>query len=137
MGLGCFPFDRETYLTQSDSCAHLSGILSLIDVGSLSTPRSVSALPPANIRKASPKAISGRTSYIRVRLEFLRYPQVIRQLFNGGRFGPPAGFTPPSLFTLGFPAAPLLNSLTSLHTITRRTVLQKVPHRALTRFVCL
>ena len=35
------------------------------------------------------------------------------------------------LFTLGFPAAPLLNNLTSLHTITRRTVLQKVPHRAL------
>ncbi len=36
------------------------------------------------------------------------------------------------LFTLGFPAAPLLNNLTSLHTITRRTVLQKVPHRTLT-----
>ena len=33
------------------------------------------------------------------------------------------------LFTLGFPAAPLLNNLTSLHTITRRTILQKVPHR--------
>ena len=33
------------------------------------------------------------------------------------------------LFTLGFPSAPLLNNLTSLHTITRRTVLQKVPHR--------
>ena len=33
------------------------------------------------------------------------------------------------LFTLGFPAAPLLNNLTSLHTLTRRTVLQKVPHR--------
>ena len=33
------------------------------------------------------------------------------------------------LFTLGFPAAPILNILTSLHTITRRTVLQKVPHR--------
>ena len=32
------------------------------------------------------------------------------------------------LFTLGFPAAPLLNSLTSLHTITRRTILQKVPY---------
>ena len=30
------------------------------------------------------------------------------------------------LFTLGFPAAPLLNNLTSLHTTTRRTVLQKV-----------
>ncbi len=33
------------------------------------------------------------------------------------------------LFTLGFPAAPILNILTSLHTLTRRTVLQKVPHR--------
>ena len=33
------------------------------------------------------------------------------------------------LVTLGFPAAPRLNRLTSLHTITRRTVLQKVPHR--------
>ena len=42
---------------------------------------------------ASPKAISGRTSYRRVRLEFLRYPQFIRQLFNGGRFGPPFGIT--------------------------------------------
>ena len=156
MGLGCFPFDRETYLTQSDSRTHLSGILSLIRVGNLSTPHLFSALPPVNICEASPKAISGRTSYIRVRLEFLRYPHVIRQLFNGGRFGPPVGFTPPStctwighpvsgllyativgLFTLGFPSAPYLKYLTSLHTITRRTVLQKVPHRALTRFVCL
>ena len=135
---------------------YLSGILSLIRVGSLSTPRLFSALPPVNLYEASPKAISGRTSYIRVRLEFLRYPHVIRQLFNGGRFGPPLSFTSTStctwighpvsglmhatvfaLFTLGFPAAPLLNSLTSLHTITRRTVLQKVPHRTLTCFVCL
>ena len=119
----------------------------MIRVGNLSTPRLFSALPPVNISKASPKAISGRTSYIRVRLEFLRYPHVIRQLFNGGRFGPPLSFTSTStctwighpvsgllhativLFTLGFPAAPDLKSLTSLHTITRRTVLQKVPHR--------
>ena len=155
MGLGCFPFDRETYLTQSDSRTHLSGILSLIRVGNLSTPHLFSALPPVNICEASPKAISGRTSYIRVRLEFLRYPQVIRQLFNGGRFGPPLPFTATStcswighpvsgllhetfvLFTLGFPAAPVLNTLTSLHTITRRTILQKVPHRTLTCFVCL
>ena len=134
VGLGCFPFDRETYLTRSDSRTRLSGILSLIGVGNLSTPRPVSALPPANIFKASPKAISGRTSYIRVRLEFLRYPQLIRQLFNGGRFGPPLRFTATStcswighpvsglirvteaLFTLGFPAAPDLKSLTSLRT---------------------
>ena len=93
VGLGCLPFDRETYLTRSDSCTHLAGILSLIEFGNLSAPPSFSALPPVNICKASPKAISGRTSYIRVRLEFLRYPQVIRQLFNGGRFGPPFSFT--------------------------------------------
>ena len=41
------------------------------------------------------------------------------------------------LFTLGFPAAPILKILTSLHTITRRTILQKVPYRALTRSMCL
>ena len=35
------------------------------------------------------------------------------------------------LFTLGFPSASLLNNLTLLHIITRRTVLQKVPHRTL------
>ena len=32
--------------------------------------------------KASPKAISRRTSYLRVRLEFLRYPQLIPAFFN-------------------------------------------------------
>ena len=31
---------------------------------------------------ASPKAISRRTSYLRVRLEFLRYPQLIPWFFN-------------------------------------------------------
>ena len=66
-----------------------TGILSLIRVGNLSTPRLFSALPPVNIYEASPKAISRRTSYIRVRLEFHRYPQVILTLFNGYKFGPP------------------------------------------------
>ena len=46
-----------------------------------------------SIINASPKAISGRTSYLRVRLEFLRYPQVIRRHCNEGRFGPPWSFT--------------------------------------------
>ena len=32
--------------------------------------------------EASPKAISRRTSYLRVRLEFLRYPQLIPTFFN-------------------------------------------------------
>ena len=45
---------------------------------------------------ASPKTISGRTSYLPTRLEFLPYPQVIRGRFNERRFGPPVGFTPPS-----------------------------------------
>ena len=32
--------------------------------------------------KASPKAISERTSYLRVRLEFLRYPHLIRDVYK-------------------------------------------------------
>ena len=89
MGLGCFPFDNETYLTLSDSRARLSGILSLIEFSNLSAPSSFSALPPVIITNASPKAISERTSYIRVRLEFHRYPHLIAGLFNGRAFGPP------------------------------------------------
>ena len=44
-------------------------------------------------RGASPKAISGRTSYLRVRLEFLPYPHLIPALFNGRGFGPPLPLT--------------------------------------------
>jgi hypothetical protein len=43
--------------------------------------------------EASPKAISGRTSYLRARLEFHRYPQLIPALFNVRGFGPPRNFT--------------------------------------------
>ena len=42
---------------------------------------------------ASPKAISGRTSYLRVRLEFHPYAQLIPALFNVRGFGPPLHFT--------------------------------------------
>lgn len=76
--------------------------------------------------EASPKAISGRTSYLRVRLEFLRYPHLIPGFFNRRGFGPPVGITLPSpwtwvdhtvsglrlhtlaLFRLAFAAAPSL-----------------------------
>ena len=133
----------------------LSGIRSSIEFSNLSAPSSFSALPSVICHNASPKAISGRTSYLRVRLEFHRYPQVIADFFNRRAFGPPWSFTSTSTcpwighpvsgllhrtrahFTLGFPLAPLLNSLTSHDTITRRTVLQKVPHHTLTCSVCL
>ena len=134
----------------------LSGIRSLIGFSNLAAPSPFSALPPVIYHNASPKAISGRTSYIRVRLEFLRYPQVIPGLFNGRGCGPPLRLTATStcswighpvsglwhatsyaLLTLGFPSAPTLNVLTSLHTITRRTVLQKVRHHPLTGYDCL
>ena len=43
-------------------------------------------------------------------MEFLRYPQVIRQLFNGGRFGPPLDFTPTSTCSwIGHPVSGLLH----------------------------
>ena len=58
--------------------------------------------------KASPKAISGRTSYLRVRLEFHRYPHLILTLFNVYRFGPPPPFTAASTWTwIGHPVSGL------------------------------
>ena len=61
----------------------LSGIRSLIGFGKLCGPLAHSVLYPRYSHvEASPKAISGRTSYPRVRLEFLRYPQLIPAFFN-------------------------------------------------------
>ena len=134
----------------------LSGIQSLIRFGNLSAPILFSALPPVIYSEASPKAISERTSYLRVRLEFLRYPHLIRYHFNGSRFGPPWSFTSTStwtwvghpvsgriqltscaLFRLAFASAPDLKSLTSPVTFTRRTILQKVPDHTLMCSRCL
>ena len=111
----------------------------------MTPPRKFSALPPSDSVEASPKAISRRTSYLRVRLEFLPYPHLIATLFNGCAFGPPLPFTATStwtwvdhpvsglrilticaLFRLGFPSAPHLKCLTLPASATRRTVLQKV-----------
>ena len=111
----------------------------------MTPPRKFSALPPQDLYEASPKAISRRTSYLRVRLEFLPYPHLIPTLFNGCGFGPPLPFTATStwtwidhpvsglrvlthfaLFRLGFPSAPHLKCLTLPARVTRRTVLQKV-----------
>ena len=76
---------------------------------------------------AVPPYISGRTSYLRVRLEFLPYPQVIPLFCNTGGFGPRRGLThaspcpwiahpvsglipatPRALFRLAFAPAPRL-----------------------------
>ena len=110
----------------------------------MTPPRKFSALPPQISTKASPKAISRRTSYLRVRLEFLPYPHLIPTLFNGCGFGPPLPLTAASTWTwidhpvsglppltlallrLGFPTAPHLKCLTLPVSVTRRTVLQKV-----------
>ncbi len=99
--------------------------------------------------KASPKAISGRTSYLRVRLEFLRYPHLIPEFFNIRGFGPPVSVTSPSPWTgvdhsvSGLrprTMSPISDSLSlrlqlfalTLHEIvTRRFILQKARHHAL------
>ena len=65
----------------------------MIGFSNLSAPSPFSALPPGISHEASPKTISERTSYLQVRLEFLRYPQVIAGLFNERAFGPPLSFT--------------------------------------------
>ena len=95
--------------------------------------------------EASPKAISGRTSYLRARLEFHRYPQVIPRAFQRSwvrsstkfyfRFNllmdrsPGFGSTPSNLIAhlrLAFATAPHLKCLTLLLNVTRWPVLQKV-----------
>ena len=110
----------------------------------MTPPRKFSALPPADFYEASPKAVSRRTSYLRVRLEFLPYPHLIPTLFNGCGFGPPLPLTAASAWTWidhpvsglryltfallrhGFPSAPRHRRLTLPDHATRRTVLQKV-----------
>ena len=130
----------------------MNGIRSLSEIGNPGwTPHPNSALPPriSNV-DASPKAISERTSYLQVRLEFLRYPQVIQALFNVPWFGPPVRFTAPSTWTwvdhmvsglrlhTHSPYSDSLSlrlrlfDLTSHAIVTRRFILQKARHHPLT-----
>ena len=53
---------------------------------------SSSALPPAETLKAIPRYISRKTSYHRVRLEFLSHPQLITACCTARVFGPPPLF---------------------------------------------
>ena len=72
------------------------GIRGLVGVGNQHlAPSPSSALPPKHSRLAMavPPYISGRTSYLRVRLAFHPYPQVIPQFCNTGGFAPRRGLT--------------------------------------------
>ena len=96
-GLGCFPFDHGAYPPRSD-CLYTTYGYSEFDCNQYRQTAIIHSVLYLHMLliNASPKAISGRTSYIQTRLEFLPYPQVIRGRFNERRFGPPVGFTPPS-----------------------------------------
>ena len=107
--------------------------------------RRASALPPpCPHTTAVPKYISGRTSYLQVRLEFHRLPQVIPAFCNRPGFGPPRTYS--ARFTLLMVRSPgfgspvcdsialsdslslrlhLYSGLTSPHTTTRWLILQK------------
>src|SRR4028119_13764 len=70
------------------------GIRSLIDFGRLVGPLDHSVLYHRwKTTDAIPQYISGRTSYIRVRLAFHHYPQLIQSVFNRHWFGPSRCFT--------------------------------------------
>ncbi len=93
---------------------------------------------------------SERTSYLQVRLEFLRYPHLIPALFNVRGFGPPVSVTLPSPWTWvdhlvsglqPHTHSPYSDSLSlrlrlfnlTLHVIvTRRFILQKARYHPLT-----
>ena len=62
----------------------VDGIRSLVGFGNLVGPLVHPVLYRHHLRcEASPKAISGRTSYHQVRLAFHPYPQLLQNLFNG------------------------------------------------------
>ena len=67
---------------------HIKGIRGLVGVGRLTPPSPSSALPPQYYLEAVPKYISGRTSYLRVRLAFYLYPQLIPAICTLHGFGP-------------------------------------------------
>jgi hypothetical protein len=95
--LGCFPLDDESSHPPSHYAADLVAFTVWLGSVSALPPRPSSSLPPrAHTLRAEPQSISGRTSYLRVRLAFHPYPQLIPQFCNTGEFAPPVRFTGPS-----------------------------------------
>ena len=70
----------------------------------------------AILKEALKPNLVQRTSYLRTRLEFLRYPQLITGLFNERVFGPPQRFTAASTCPwVGRPVSGLCNATKSLY----------------------
>jgi hypothetical protein len=112
-------------------------------------PRRNSALPPPSVPwPAAPQCISGRTSYLRVRLAFHPYPQLIRAFCNRHRCGlsrpvtdaaawpwvahTVSGLLPATgaLVTLAFAGPPAVTALGRRPVVTRRVILQKARDHA-------
>ena len=141
--------DLSTRSLTADHNSLAFGVYLRLVSGMDPSPKQCSTSKRLNI-DASPKAISERTSYLQVRLEFLRYPQVIQALFNVPWFGPPVSFTSPSTCSwVGHMVSGLrhdtntpysdsvslrlrLFNLTSHHIVTRRFILQKARSHPLT-----
>src|SRR3954451_21688317 len=81
-------------LTPRNGCR---GIRGLVGVAKLPPACPSSALPPRRLPPgAAPKCISGRTSYLRVRLAFHPYPRLIPRVSTIDGFGPPGRITGPA-----------------------------------------
>ena len=93
-GLGCFPLDDEAYPPSSHSHASRGGIRSLVEFGNPVRPRAHPVLYLRHLtREAVPQYISGRTSYLQVRLAFHPYPQLFQAVFNRHWCGLPSRVT--------------------------------------------
>ncbi len=131
----------------------MNGIRSLSEFSNPRWPPSPnSALPPSFSIPRLALKLFRRTSYLQVRLAFLRYPHLIPALFNVRGFGPPVRFTAPSTWTwvdhmvsglrlhTQTPYSDSLSlrlrlfNLTSHAIVTRRFILQKARHHPLTGF---
>ena len=80
-------------------------------------PHHSSALPQSAVNtRAAPQCISGRTSYLQVRLAFHPYPHVIRAVCNPHRCGPPRAVMHAS------PCAWVAHVVSGLPSATRRAL---------------
>jgi hypothetical protein len=151
-GPGCFPFDYEAYPPQSHCRPLSSAIRSLVNFGNLVRPRGYPVLyRRLRTDDAAPQCISGRTSYLRVRLAFHPYPQLIQAVFNRHWFGRPrrsylrfplamgrshgfgstashVGVNSTRSIRTRFRSGSASEMLNPRRTITRRFILQKARH---------